>query len=731
MPGTEGPDGATILFAMLRKRWILLTVIVAASSGLATLASLQFSKSTASIKSALIYTGLPNSMSQSSNDVLGPSTGAEMITSIRVLNQLIDRRGLDVSSSSMAQYIQTTIGRSSSLLNLTLTWHDREEGISLLNELMNIFIEEMANQRKGIQRDHLQHLEMMLLQAKAHLDEARERRDTLSKEQQKLVDQGGVTSEQYRSALASVVAADADINNKKTEDAGVQQQIKALAALIAESEKQQQELVKQLKQDFLREASDVLNNARKGFSPSSAPARQIGETIAHIAQFAKSSDPSLTMERWQKDLVKFLEAKSSGLSESQLKALDESFKRLQTDCATKLSQAAGERYKRQEQSEQLVLRLIPLKIQIAELETRRKTRNDEAEALKKQITGINATQLDETKREVDEAEKQQNALTIQRDGLRQLADSRLREWTVSVPASNDTAQLDTNRLKLFVLVFAFFCFAFSAPLLVAEWRIQTGSPQVQFARALRVPVLAERILDDFSPQQRRANAKARVAIDQTETVRMLTLRIQQSCHRPGSVVLFTSLDCNFSAAPLMATVAECLADREERVLLVDAVCPNRTLLPVLDVLSRENALKTMNGNHGQPAKNTPVAQGSPQPIAAGLSEYLAEECEDVSDLIRPTGYPGVDLIPSGRIGFAREAMASTCLTQLLTTCRKNYTMVLVHGPAVDCTADLQMLTARVDGIVLAATKSVGKDAKVRASVQELLDLGAPIIGLVA
>jgi Mrp family chromosome partitioning ATPase len=58
-------------------------------------------------------------------------------------------------------------------------------------------------------------------------------------------------------------------------------------------------------------------------------------------------------------------------------------------------------------------------------------------------------------------------------------------------------------------------------------------------------------------------------------------------------------------------------------------------------------------------------------------------------------------------------------------------MVLIHGPAVDNTADLQMLTARCDGIVLAATKDSAKDPRVRDSVQDLLDLGAPLIGLVA
>ncbi len=83
-----------------------------------------------------------------------------MVVSTRILNQLIARRGVELSPSNLAQHIQATAGRSSSLLNLTLSWQDADEGIALLNELMSIFIEGMAAQRKSIQQEHLQHLEM-------------------------------------------------------------------------------------------------------------------------------------------------------------------------------------------------------------------------------------------------------------------------------------------------------------------------------------------------------------------------------------------------------------------------------------------------------------------------------------------------------------------------------------------------------------------------------------------
>ena len=728
---TDGPDGAAILAATLRKRWLLLLVIAVASGGLAVLACLQFGSNTADIKSALIYTGLPDSAAQASREQLGPATGAEMVVSTQILNQLIARRGMELTPSSLAQRIQPAAGRSSSLLNLTLTWQNADEGIAVLNDLMNIFIEGMAAQRKRIQQEHLQHLEMSLLQAQASVGEARDHAEALRKQQQQQLDKGGLTSEQYRTALTKVASAESAVENKKIEQIGIEQQIEALGLLIAATDKNQQDSERELKQDFLRETSDVFKAAQSRYSASSSSARQLTETIARITKFAKSNDAPQVIDRWEKALAQEIEAKSNGLSSEDVKNLGSVYESLHTEYAAKFSDFVSKRQRLDDQREQLLLRLIPLKSLVAMLEQQRVANEKDAQKLGEQITGISSAELNAATSEVDEAGKRQNILAVQRDSLRQLAESRLREWTVSAPASPETTQLRSNRAKLFVLVFAFCGLVFSAPLLVAEWHTQSGSPQMQFARSLRLPVLAEKILDDFSPVQRRANAEARFTAEKMETVRMLTLRIQQSCHNPGSVVLFSSLDSNYSVAPLMAGVAECLAEREERVLLVDAVSPDRALLPVTNLLPQGSSAPLASGKQSQSTTHALAANAAARGGGPGLSEFLHEECDDIGELIRPTGCPGVDLISSGRVGFAREALASSCLTQLLGKCRKNYTIVLVNGPAFNFTADLQMLTARADGIILAATKSVGKDPRARAVVEDLIELGAPIIGLVA
>ncbi len=134
---------------------------------------------------------------------------------------------------------------------------------------------------------------------------------------------------------------------------------------------------------------------------------------------------------------------------------------------------------------------------------------------------------------------------------------------------------------------------------------------------------------------------------------MLALRIQQSVHRSGAVVLFTSLDAQTSVAPLMAAVAECLAAREERVLILDAVSPEKAPLRLVEIAAGGRAREALEA--AGDAGDAPAGNGTSVP---GLAEFFCdEEHRHVPSLIRPTGCPGVDFIGSGhsdRVGLKGE-----------------------------------------------------------------------------
>ncbi|MCA9218456.1 MAG: hypothetical protein KDB27_35550, partial [Planctomycetales bacterium] len=70
------------------------------------------------------------------------------------------------------------------------------------------------------------------------------------------------------------------------------------------------------------------------------------------------------------------------------------------------------------------------------------------------------------------------------------------------------------------------------------------------------------------------------------------------------------------------------------------------------------------------------------------------------------------------------------LNQMFDECRQDYTLILVAGPSTNHPSDLQMLSARAEGILFTAPKNAKKRGRGESIVEELVDLGAPVIGIV-
>jgi len=258
------------------------------SGGLASLAAWQFSRKTAVVKAAIIYTGLPNAAANNAFDPLGAATGAEMVTSVKVLKQLCDRRGLEIPAARMADYITTSVGRSSSLINLSIAWGDVDEGIELLNELTGVFIEEMASQRKAILKQNLDHLEMTLLQAKGRVEDARSQLNDLETKQREQLNKGGLTSEQYRNMLSQAASAKLRVEDKQSDLVAKNAQIVQVKSTLEAAVKKQHDLEDRVKTDLLNQTRTVLTKARDSFAAGSPGTQQVNQTIAAITQLVQS-----------------------------------------------------------------------------------------------------------------------------------------------------------------------------------------------------------------------------------------------------------------------------------------------------------------------------------------------------------------------------------------------------------------------------------------------------------
>ena len=732
----------SLLVSALQRRWWLFLLIGIASLFAAREAMQQFGKESSRSTAALIQTGLP--ASPEGGEVIkpmAPVTCSELIKSHNLLTKLCDARGLELSPKILQEMLETKTTRGSSRLLVEFAWSQADEGVAMLNELLDIFVEDIATQRKRTLRAHMQHVENALLESRSEVADARQQILEVQAEHQKVLEEGGLNSERYKSILASVTGTQLGVDEKRIEQLGVLQQIEVIQQKSDALKQQAEGLLSEYKTQLTGKVAFRLKRTQEQLTETSVAYEKVANLITQVEGFAaQAEDAPLGAQQWQVDLYAMLSAGAvalpTALPTSELDALTVVFETQLDSFGVLFKQIDVEYRQTLKQQEQLELSVIPLKNQIKMLEARLADYRKQAEVVGDQLMGIGADQYGAYELRLEQAENQQKALSAQLENMSQLEKCRVNEWSISEPASLETTEVSSNHVKLFALAFGLCGLVLSVPVFASEWYRQQDSPQIAFANSLHLPVLAERILKDFAPRRRQQKDFSKLSEKQLEVVRMLALRIQQSSHTEGSVVLFSSIDSHYSPAPLMASVAECLAQREEKVLIIDAICPDKSRLPITNVVSL--AKSKPEPNVDQKANSAPnvdqeanSAADSDWAEAPGLSEFLISGKQSVSELLRPTGCQNVDLISSGHSPFPREALASSSLTDLVEQCREKYTMILVNSPAATASADLQMLTARADGVVLMATKEVRENSRARAAVVDLIELGAPIIGVVA
>jgi hypothetical protein len=193
----------------------------------------------------------------------------------------------------------------------------------------------------------------------------------------------------------------------------------------------------------------------------------------------------------------------------------------------------------------------------------------------------------------------------------------------------------------------------------------------------------------------------------SQDLRLMALRIQQSLSLPsGRVVMFCGLDHDESPLGLIRSLSCCLAQREESVLMIQ-------IPPTL-----EAAEGWRFGNEGSFKAGWP-----------GVAEILASGSEDATTFVISAGVAGIDFLPGGCSAVASEAMASSRLTGLIEQLRRKYSMIILCGPSTLYPADLQMLAARADGIVFTVNQHSVNSVYGNEVIGDLLELGAPILGL--
>jgi Mrp family chromosome partitioning ATPase len=691
-----------LIKATLRKRWWLLGICALVALGPAYFVGHQFATESYHIKGEVEYHGLPE-MARSAAYTMEPvEAHAELIQSPAFLLTVIEKRNVahELDVLGLTNSLDVTADGKSKMITLTLTTNDLSKGTDLLNDLMDMYVQRAVEDRRARATDHARHAEEELFRAEANEENCRkllrnynEKMVGTEFEQSQIPD----TLHQYTTAFNAAVLAQTTFKTQIQE---------YNASRIAE--------VKELNRKMIEAKLSGVKSHLDKYDSGSQPYAQLSRVSGELEALAKTSanydspikfkelidavGKNLTAFSW---LNQYITPDMSDQS-TQIDKITEEGKRAELGLKTRTDEVAD------------------LKVKIEETKKKLEAANN---AIRPQIEERKAF-LDD----LNGATANKQLVRSQLQALRQIKASPVKELSIVCKATWDGKPTTTFK-KLFALAFIGVSLVLAAPVFGAEYYLGRESAADETARRFGLPLLSRGALSSRLNRRKTGEfSLARTNDDGEDSLRLLALRIQQSLRRPGAVIVFSPLEHEESPISLICKLAVCFAEREELVLIVDAGGTLAESRSVLKSLFQGTPHRTPEG---QPLDPTLVDGAAETQMATfGISDYLCNEDLEIGDLVLHTKFTRVDCIHGGVCPPPREGLASRRITDLLELSRGRYSMILVAGPSTKNQTDVQLLAARADGMLFTVSPNSPISNRGHEVIQDLLDLDAPVMGLI-
>lgn len=701
----------SLIIAVLQRRWKLLTLCTLLSAIIAAGAyahpRCKLPKSIT--MGQLMYKSLPPSRGSSADMKLQPLTIPELVRSNECISTLREKCGLTISAKRLQELITVDANRYSDIIGIEFEWNNGQEGIDIVNTLMSIVKDQVIRDRQQTLEQWGDHQDIAIREIEVKIENERQNINSLQESLNSVLTENGALNNDQSILVSRINNLEKSLQDKILERNTLSSQLTSLRT-------DARGIDERLRQEAVDDKLNKLET-RKGIVRTTTP--RMRELEQKLSTFlAENRDLPYPI------FLAKLEALDNGLLERGT-APNPTLALLEGDLRMKLSKI-----------EQLELQEMTLPDQIHLLHSEK----DKASRELAKLTGseqFNTVHLEEAHLRLEELRQVKSGLVNDGDHYRRLKDTKYEELTVHTEAGWPTTEEYDGKKKVFALVFATGMIVFALPIFALEHFFPSGDASEHLSKSLGVPVVGK---GTFVSEYLRHDKIRRHPVN-TESLRLLALRIQQSVQGPGAMVLFSGLNHDQTSIPTITFLAECLSRREERVLIVDA-CDNspkrkakasdsmNLATPKLKVNQITNDSGAREISKEKDKSNGSLISAQDQQLPLGLSDFFARTEVDAKDVICSTEIPGVDIIPSGNGSFPGEAFGSRRINQLFDDCRQEYTLILVSGPSTSQPSDLQMLSARAEGILFTAPKNAKKKGRGEEIVSELMDLGAPVIGIV-
>lgn len=692
-------EGESLVLGILRRRWYLLVLFVLVSGAVGAFCYVNFEVPESVTEASMIYAPFPVIAGAPTHDPLEPVTIGEITLSNEILRKLAKRNDLRVPPKSFRNFLSVKANRFSKLIRLRLNWTNGEEAIKLVNDLMELVADRVVVERREYLAECRRSPERALADVNLKIENAKNDVSNLRKKLQESLQQEGMQDSRSNYLTTRSMSLENQLLGGQIELQTARDQISQIQ--IEVNAKRQQ-----IKEEALRGKISQYNARKEIVGENRPEMKRIKKQLANFM----TDNAKLDFDAWMAKLTQIGESRNV-------------FEGFDNPSVASVSMLTSQLEAKTNRLEDRLSRIIPLENKITALLQQRKDLDLEM----RNYTGADIVthgQLEDAERSLLDLQERRRRLAEQIANYLLHEESTFKEVKVDTMASWDTTDQYTGKKKLFVFGFVGAFAALLVPLLAWEHFFPSERTCDRAARMTGLPIVGQKTF--VSENQ----SKSKNSVN-TEAIRLLALRIQQSVQGSGAMVLFTGLNHERSSIPTITYLSECLARREERVLIIDA-CDQGSQHDINKPDSNSTSGHADDaGSRGKSKSESTAMVKNGNGTSIGLASFFSKPKVTAKDLIRSTNTPGVDIIPAGSESFPSEAFGTRRISTLLEECRNNYTLILIAGPSTNRPSDLQMLSSRADGILFTAPADVKNSNRGDQVVRELADLGAPIIGIVS
>ena len=693
-------EGESLVLGILRRRWYMLVLFVLISGAVGAFCYVNYEVPESVTEASMIYAPFPVIPGAPTHDPLEPVTIGEIAISNEILRSLAERNGLRIPPKSFRNLLTVKANRFSKLIRLRLNWTNGEEAIKLVNDLMDLVADRVVVERRKYLAECRRSPERALTDVNAKIDDVKKEVSDLRKKLQQALQQAGMQDSKSNFLSARYMGLENQLLGGEIELQTARDQISQME--IEVNAKRQQ-----IKEEALRGKAAQYNERKRYVGEDRPEMKAIKKQLANFM----TDNAHLEFDAWLAKLEQV------GESDDELGAFENPAKSSVAMLRSQLNTISN-------RLDDRLSKITPLENKIAGLKKQRQQLDQDMKNYKGADIVTHGL-LEDAERHLSDLQERRRKLAEQKSNYLLHEESTFKEVKVDTIASWDTTEQYSGKKKLFVLGSVGAFAALLIPLFAWEHFFPSERTCDRAARMTGLPIVGKKTFVKDNQQ----NPKNSV---NTEAIRLLALRIQQSVQGSGAMVLFTGLNHERSSIPTITYLSECLARREERVLIIDA-CDQGLQNGDKNLAVKPQDDATSNGKESRDkskSQSTAIAKNG-NGTSLGLASFFSKPKVTAKDLIRSTNTPGVDIIPAGSESFPSEAFGTRRISTLLEECRNNYTLILVAGPSTNHPSDLQMLSSRADGILFTAPPDSKSSKRSDLVVQELAELGAPIIGIVS